>query len=113
MKKIIIILILLLPCISSAATISLKRVGNKTSVCITSDERVYTISVNLSKATSFKYNSEVLVLDVPEYNNPTKKTAGFPGGFVGTQCLGSFKGMNNSIVGGLVLNQNSDNVYVK
>lgn len=49
---------------------------------------ICTASVQLPTHTSFTYSSHVMVLNVPEYNNETTRTAGFPGCFTGYKLMG-------------------------
>lgn len=66
---------------------------------------ICTASVHVPKGTSFQYAPHVLVLDVPEYNNATTKTAGFPGCFTGARLLGW---SSKPITGGFTLDNQSN-----
>lgn len=67
--------------------------------------QVCTVSLNFDTTVHFEYPEDAIVLNVPEYNNDTIKTAGYGGCFTGKKLIGYTDQMPSS---GFIINEESE-----
>lgn len=70
---------------------------------------ICTASLKFPAGTQFTYTPSEIVLNVPEYNNATTKTAGFPGCFSGSELMGW---SNKKPIGGFTLDDESSTTKI-